>query len=34
MRMLDLVKQLLALHTSAKELPASNVLNIIGGGTP
>jgi hypothetical protein len=28
------VKQLLALHTSAKELPASNVLNIIGGGTP
>jgi hypothetical protein len=34
MRLLDLVKQLLALHTSAKELPASNVLNIIGGGTP
>ncbi len=32
MRLLDLVKQLLALHTSAKELPASNVLNIIGGG--
>ncbi|HEV2188486.1 MAG TPA: hypothetical protein VGR70_14855 [Stellaceae bacterium] len=34
MPLLDLVKQLLALHTSAKELPASNVLNIIGGGTP
>ena len=33
-RMLDLVKQILALHTSAKELPASNVLNIIGGSTP
>lgn len=30
MRMLDLAKQLLALHTSAKELPASNVLNIVG----
>ncbi|MBV9860388.1 MAG: hypothetical protein JO038_09845 [Alphaproteobacteria bacterium] len=30
MRLLDLVKQLLALHTSAKELPASNVLNVIG----
>jgi len=34
MRLLDLVKQLLALHTSAKELPASNVLNIIGGSAP
>jgi hypothetical protein len=32
-RMLDLIKQILALHTSAKELPASNVLNIIGGPT-
>ena len=31
MRILSLVKQILALHTSAKELPASNVLNIIGG---
>jgi hypothetical protein len=31
MRMLDLIKQIMALHTSAKELPASNVLNIIGG---
>jgi len=30
MRVLDLTKQLLALHTAAKELPASNVLNIIG----
>lgn len=29
MRVLDLTKQLLALHTSAKELPASNVLNTI-----
>jgi len=34
MRMLDLIKQIMALHTSAKELPASNVLNIIGGPTP
>jgi hypothetical protein len=34
MRMLDLIKQILALHTSAKELPASNVLNIIGGPAP
>jgi hypothetical protein len=34
MRMLDLVKQIVALHTSAKELPASNVLNIIGGPAP
>src|SRR5579864_2125553 len=34
MPLLDIVKQLLALHTSAKELPASNVLNIIGGTTP
>lgn len=34
MRMLDLVKQIMALHTSAKELPASNVLNIIGGPAP
>ena len=33
-RLLDLVKQIMALHTSAKELPASNVLNIIGGTTP
>jgi len=33
-RMLDLIKQILALHTSAKELPASNVLNIIGGAAP
>lgn len=33
-RMLDLVKQILALHTSAKELPASNVLNVVGGATP
>jgi hypothetical protein len=30
LRLVDLVKQLLALHTSAKSLPASNVLNIIG----
>jgi hypothetical protein len=34
MRLVDLVKQLLALHTSAKSLPASNVLNVIGGGGP
>lgn len=34
MRMLDLIKQIIALHTSAKELPASNVLNIIGGPAP
>jgi len=34
MRMLDLIKQIMALHTSAKDLPASNVLNIIGGATP
>jgi hypothetical protein len=34
MRMLDLIKQIMALHTSAKELPASNVLNIIGGPAP
>jgi hypothetical protein len=33
-RMLDLIKQILALHTSAKELPASNVLNVVGGATP
>jgi hypothetical protein len=33
-RILDLVKQIVALHTSAKELPASNVLNIIGGPAP
>jgi hypothetical protein len=33
-RMLDLIKQILALHTSAKELPASNVLNVIGGAGP
>jgi len=31
MGLLDLAKQLLALHTAAKELPASNVLNVIGG---
>jgi hypothetical protein len=31
MQLLDLVKQLFALHTSAQQLPASNVLNIIGG---
>ncbi|HZT88365.1 MAG TPA: hypothetical protein VFA12_10375 [Stellaceae bacterium] len=30
MRLVDLLKQLLALHTSAKTLPASSVLNIIG----
>jgi hypothetical protein len=30
LRIVDLVKQLLALHTSAKSLPASNVLNILG----
>jgi hypothetical protein len=30
MRLVDLVKQLIALHTSAKSLPASNVLNVIG----
>jgi hypothetical protein len=34
MRMLDLIKQIMALHTSAKDLPASNVLNIIGGAAP
>jgi hypothetical protein len=34
MRMLDLAKQLLALHTSAQQLPASNVLNIVGGPAP
>jgi hypothetical protein len=34
MRLLDIVKQIIALHTSAKELPASNVLNIIGGPSP
>jgi hypothetical protein len=29
LRVLDLVKQLLALHTQAKELPAPNVLSIV-----
>lgn len=33
-RLLDIIKQIMALHTSAKELPASNVLNIIGGPSP
>lgn len=33
-RLLDLMKQILALHTSAKELPASNVLNVVGGVAP
>jgi hypothetical protein len=31
LQVLELVKQLLALHTSAKQLPASGVISIIGG---
>ena len=31
LQVLELVKQLLALHTSAKQLPQSSVISIIGG---